>query len=150
MRVGGPWLPNNCQNLDSDLFDTIYDTRTHFKCYKTSLHLQDLENQQDCTSECLYFKFFREACPQTYLQFSKKSLSPLFFKACHGPDPVHDTCISLNMKFKCVVSLYVYFLKLKITAASEKIIRLLFHCLLCGMAAIFYELSWQMCFDFSR
>ena len=39
MRVGGPWLPNNCQNLDSDLFDIIYDAGTHFKCYKTSLHL---------------------------------------------------------------------------------------------------------------
>ena len=53
------------------------------------------------------------------------------------------------MKFKCVVSLCAYFLKLEIPAASEKIIRLLFHCLLCSMAAIFYELSWQICFDFS-
>ena len=78
MGVGGPWLPNNCQNLDPDLFDIIYDTGTHFKCYKTSLHLQDLENQQDCTSECLYFKFFREACPNTSLQFSKK-ICPLNF-----------------------------------------------------------------------
>ena len=47
MRVGGPWLPNNCQNLDldKDLFDTIHDTGTHFKCYKISLRLQDLENK---------------------------------------------------------------------------------------------------------
>ena len=69
---------NNCQNLDSDLFDIIYDTGTHFKCYKISLHLQDLENQQDCTSECLYFKFFREACPHTSLQFSQKFVSLIF------------------------------------------------------------------------
>ena len=88
-QVGGPWLPNNCQNLDSDLFDIIYDTGTHFKCYKTSLHLQDLENQQDWTSECLYFKFCREACPHTSLQeacphtslrFSKKICPPNFSK----------------------------------------------------------------------
>ena len=79
-EVGGPWRPNNCQNLDSDLFDIIYDTGTHFKCYKTSLHLQDLENQQDCTSECLYFKFCREACPHTSLRFSKKICPPNFSK----------------------------------------------------------------------
>ena len=80
MRVGGPWLPNNCQNLDSDLFDTIDDTGTHFKCYKTSLHLQDLENQQDCTSDCLYFKFFREDAPKPPYSFKKKICPPDFSK----------------------------------------------------------------------
>ena len=80
MRVGGPWLPNNCQNLNSDLFDIIYDTGTHFKCYKTSLLLQDLENQQDCTSECLYFKFFKGSMPPYLLTVFKKICFPNFSK----------------------------------------------------------------------
>ena len=79
MRVGGPWLLNNCQNLDSDLFDIIYDTGTHFKCYKTSLHLQDLENQQDCTSECQYFKFFLgKHAPIPPYSFQTKFVSLIF------------------------------------------------------------------------
>ena len=55
---GRPWPHNNFQNLDldKDFLNTMYDTGTHFKCYKTSL--QDLENQQDCISEHLYFKIF--------------------------------------------------------------------------------------------
>ena len=70
MGLGSPL--HNCQNLDSDLFDTIYDTGTHFKCYKTSLHLQDLENQQDCTSECLYFNFLGNHATKPLYSFQKK------------------------------------------------------------------------------
>ena len=80
MRVGGPWLPNNCQNLDSDLFDIIYDTGTHFKCYKTSLHLQDLENQQDCTSDVYISNFLGKHAPIPPYSFQKKICLPNFSK----------------------------------------------------------------------
>ena len=148
MRVGGPWLPNNCQNLDSDLFDIIYDTGTQFKCYKTSLHLQDLENQTTAPQNVYISNFLGKHALIPPYSFQKKICPPNFSKLAMAL--ILFMTHALNMKFKCVVSLYAYFLKLKIPAASEKIIRLLFHCLLCSTAAIFYELSWQICFDFSR
>ena len=74
----GGWAlaPQYLPKLDSDLFDIIYDTGTHFKCYKTSFTFTRLRKSTRLHLRCLYFKFFREACPHTSLQFSKKNLSP--------------------------------------------------------------------------
>ena len=74
--MGGPWPPNNCQNLDSDkdLFDTIYDTGTHLKYYKTSLHLQDLETNKTAS------QIFYGSMPSNLLRVFKKICPPNFSK----------------------------------------------------------------------